>query len=352
MTQVTFLGGGLPSVCRLPDLKGISIYPFILMGGCSPFGALSMPALQTTTELMKLLGDPTRIRLMHLLAHDEMTVAELTGVTQLGQSRVSTHLGRLRDAGLVRDRRVGTSCFYGLNAHGMTPQASALWKAAIESIRDEVLEQDRLRAEKVLHAREAGRSWADAVAGQMERHYSPGRTWEATTRGLVGLSRLGHVLDVASGDGALAALVAPRASRVTCLDVSPKVVEAGKRRLAHLAHADFVQGDMQALPFDDHAFDAVMLMNCLTYAEAPALVFSEAARVLRPDGVLTGVTLKTHGSGRAVEAYGHVNRGFAPDALSALLTAAGLRVQRCEVTSREQRKPYFEIITFHADKTP
>lgn len=310
-----------------------------------------MAALQTTTELMKLLGDPTRLRLMHLLAHDEMTVAELTGVTQLGQSRVSTHLGKLRDAGLVRDRKVGASCFYGLNAHGMTPQASALWKATVESTRDEVLEQDRRRADKVIKAREAGRSWADAVAGQMERHYSPGRTWEATTRGMVGLCRLGHVLDVASGDGALAALIAPRAERVTCLDVSPRVVEAGQKRLAHLGHVDFVQGDMQALPFDDGAFDAVMLMNCLTYAEEPAAVLSEAARVLRPGGALTGVTLKQHRSGRAVEAYGHVNRGFEPDVLFRLLTAAGFQVSRCEVTSREQRKPYFEIITFHADKT-
>lgn len=307
-----------------------------------------MAALQTTTDLMRLLGDPTRIRLMHLLAGDEMTVAELTGVTQLAQSRVSTHLGKLREAGLVRDRKVGASCFYTLNAHGMTPQASALWKATIESTRDDVLEQDRQRADKVIHAREAGMSWADAVAGQMERHYSPGRTWEATTRGLVGLCRQGHVLDVASGDGALSALIAPRANKVTCLDVSAKVVEAGRRRLAHLPHVDFMVGDMHAIPFDDDTFDAVMMMNCLTYAEKPAVALSEAARVLRGGGTLTGVTLKLHRAGRAVEAYGHVNRGFGPDELAELLTAADLQVERCEVTSREQRKPYFEVITFYA----
>ena len=95
-----------------------------------------------------------------------------------------------------------------------------------------------------------------------------------------------------------------------------------------------------------------MLMNCLTYAEQPDVALCEAARVLRPGGGLTGVTLKQHRSGRAVEAYGHVNRGFTPETLSGLLTAAGFLVERCEVTSREQRKPYFEIITFHAEKRP
>ncbi|MEM1029541.1 MAG: metalloregulator ArsR/SmtB family transcription factor [Myxococcota bacterium] len=307
-----------------------------------------MAALQTTTDLMRLLSDPTRIRLMHLLAHDEMTVAELTGVTQLGQSRVSTHLGKLREAGLVRDRRVGTSCFYGLDAHGWTSQASALWKATIESTRDDVLEQDRLRAEKVIEARAAGLSWADAVAGQMERHYSPGRTWEATTRGLVGLCRLGRVLDIASGDGSLAALIAPRAERVTCLDVSPKVVAAGRKRLAHLSNVELTVGDMQRLPFAENTFDAVMMMNCLTYAEDPTRALHEAARVLVAGGTLTGVTLRRHQSERAVAGYGHVNLGFAVDELGEMLTAAGFDVERCEVTSREQRKPYFQIITFYA----
>jgi ArsR family transcriptional regulator len=304
-----------------------------------------MPPLQETTELMRLLADPTRVRLMTLLAYEELTVAELTAVTQLGQSRVSTHLGKLRDAGLVRDRRVGSSAFYSVNAAGMPAEAQRLWDVMLETTRDAVLEQDRERA------RSAGLSWADAVAGHMERHYSPGRTWEATARGLLGLCRLGDVLDVASGDGALAELVAPRATSVTCLDASKRVLDAAQKRLAGLAGVRFELGDMHALPFDDASFDVVMLMNCLTYASDPAQVVAEAARVLRPGGGITGVTLKAHEHERVVAAFGHTNLGFSPSELSELLEQGGLSVERCAVTSREKRQPHFEILTFHAQKS-
>jgi len=308
-----------------------------------------MYALQDTMDLMRLLSDPTRVRLMALLAHDELTVAELTGVTQLGQSRVSTHLGRLREAGLVRDRRVGTSSYYSLNEGGMAPEAERLWLAMLESTNDAVLDQDRARAHQVLDARRLGMSWADSVAGHMERHYSPGRTWEATSRGLLGLCQLGDVLDVASGDGALAELIALRARSVTCLDKSENVIAAAQRRLAHLNHVSFVRGEMECLPFSAARFDAVLLMNCLTYAERSDDAIREAARVVKPGGLVVGVTLKEHEHRRAVESYSHVGMGFAPDKLSLQLEAAGLKVDRCEVTHREKRPPYFEVITFHGE---
>ena len=309
-----------------------------------------MSALQTTTELLRLLSEPTRVRLLALLGREELTVAELTGVTQLSQSRVSTHLGKLREAGFVRDRRVGTSSFYSLDQGSMPPAAKQLWELTLESTRDAVLDQDRVRADEVVEARNRGVSWADTVAGQMERHYSPGRTWEATARGLLGLCDLGDVLDIASGDGALAELVAPRARSVTCLDSSAKVIAAAKRRLGREKRVRFVEGDMHELPFDDATFDAVMFMNGLPYASDPAHALAEAARVLRSGGVLTGVTLEEHQHERVTRAYGHLNEGSTPEGLRRSLEGAGVRVDRCEITSREARPPHFRVITFHARK--
>lgn len=310
-----------------------------------------MSALQDTTELLRLLSEPTRVRLLALLATEELTVAELTGVTQLSQSRVSTHLGKLRDASLVRDRRVGSSSFYSLDEGGMPPEARQLWELMQATTQDAVLEQDRARAENVVEARKRGVSWADTVAGQMERHYSPGRTWEATARGLLGLCELGDVLDVASGDGTLAELVAPRARSVTCLDSSAKVIAAAKRRLGEQRRVRFVQGDMHELPFERASFDAVMFMNGLPHATDPSLALGEAARVLRSGGVLTGVTLEAHEHERVTRAYGHVNNGTSPAELATWLAEAGLSVERCEVTSREARPPHFRVITFHARKS-
>jgi SAM-dependent methyltransferase len=308
-----------------------------------------MSALEATTDLLRVLGEPSRLRLLALLGQEELSVAELTSITQLAQSRVSTHLARLRDAGLVRDRRDGVQSYWAL-VDKMPADAERLWQVMLESTPDPVFEQDRSRARRVVDARAGGERWADAVAGQMERHYSPGRTWEAAMRGLLGLCRLGDVLDVGSGDGVLAALVAPRAKSVTCLDQSDKVIDAARRRLVDLDNVRFVVGDMQALPFAEKSFDAVLLMNCLTYANDPARVLAEAARVLRPGGVVTGVTLREHTHAEAVAVYGHENLGFKPRALARLLERAGLDVGRCEPTSREARPPHFEILTFHADK--
>ena len=68
--------------------------------------------LSQTSLLLRLLADPTRMRLLALLEQEELTVAEIAAVLHLAQPRVSTHLAKLREAGLVRDRRAGVSVYY------------------------------------------------------------------------------------------------------------------------------------------------------------------------------------------------------------------------------------------------
>ncbi len=308
--------------------------------------------LGSTTDLLRLLGDPSRVRLLALLEQEELTVAELCTITQLAQSRVSTHLGKLREAGIVRDRRDGASSFYSVNAAGMPADAGRVWGLLRETTDDPLIEQDKARVREVVRARAGGASWADTVAGRMERHYSPGRTWEATLRALLGLMRLGDVLDVASGDGSLAELLAPHARSITCLDASDTVIAAARSRLTALGHVRFEVGDMHRLPFADGAFDQVLVMNCLTLTRTPKQVVAEAARVLRRGGDLVGVTLRTHRHEAAAAAFDHVRLGFEPRALRAMVEGAGLTALACDVTSREKRPPHFEVITLHARKEP
>ena len=160
--------------------------------------------LSSAVNTLQLFAEPTRVRLMALLAEEELTVAELVSITELGQSSVSTHLGKLRDAGLLRDRRLGASTLYALNDGNMPQSAKEVWSLVRGEIKDTVLDSDKGRCADVLKARERTHSWPDVVAGQMERHYSPGRTWEATARGLSELVQLGDVLDAGSGDGSIA----------------------------------------------------------------------------------------------------------------------------------------------------
>lgn len=307
-------------------------------------------SLDATTDLLSLLSDGTRLRLLSLLSVHELSVVELTQVTGLVQSRVSTHLRKLREAQVVTDRRVGASSLYRLNGAAMPRQAQRLWEMLRGDLSDAVLTHDRERAEAVVAAREQGGRWHERVAGEMERHYSPGRTWEAMAHAFVGFMDLQRVLDVGAGDGAIGALLAPHAERYVCLDQSPRLVDAAQRRLGHLPQVEFVQGDMQALPLDDASFDQVMLLNVLTYAESPQRALTEAARVLAPGGRLCVVTLDAHTHRDVTESYHHVHAGFSPAQLEVMIRDAGLSVRRCTVTSRERRPPHFQVVTAFACK--
>lgn len=290
------------------------------------------------------------MRLLILLEQQEFSVAELAAITQLAQPRVSTHLAKLREANLVSDRRDGVSVYYRTPARTGDDSVQALWLAIKEQARDPILQQDQDRIPQVLAARAREHSWADSVAGDMERHYSPGRTWEATTRGLVQLLNLGEVLDIASGDGVLAELLAPRVKRLVCLDLSEKIVEAGQKRLASRSNVEFRQGDMHALPLPEASFDTVLLLHALTYAKKPQQVFHEVARVLRPGGRLLAITLLQHAHEKTVQLFDHVNLGFTCKRLTRMCKTAGLRVCECAVSAVEKRAPNFSVLTLLAEK--
>ncbi len=308
-----------------------------------------MAHLGDTLGLLHLFGDPTRVRLVALLARHELTVAELTSILELPQSRVSTHLGKLRDAGVLHDRRNGASTVYALNDARMPAPARRVWAVIEGELDDALLEADAVRADALVRARERG-GWPDTVAGQMERHYSPGRTWEATARAFLGLLQLGDVLDAGSGDGTIAQLLAGRARTITCLDRSEKMLTAARARLAGVDNVRLVRGDLHALPFAGARFDQVLLFNVLTNTTTPPRVVADAARVLRPGGTLALVTLDAHRHGDLTAAYGHVHPGFPPATLRRMLGRAGLAVERCEVTSRERRAPNLNVITAFASK--
>ncbi len=306
--------------------------------------------LEGWSSRLKVFADATRVRLLALLESEELTVAELSAITRLAQPRVSTHLAKLKDAGLVRDRRAGVSAYYRFDDAALDPAQRALWNTLREGSDDPLLRQDGERVSAVLAMRAADQNWADTVAGDMERHYSPGRTWEAMARSALPLLEPGDVLDIASGDGVLAELLAPHAHRYACLDSSTKVVLAASERLRKLKNVEVHEGDMHALPFAAAQFDLVALMHALTYSERPAQAVAEAARVLRPGGRLLLTSLAHHEHRSVVDAYGHVNLGFSEKDLREFTANAGFEIISCETVTRERRPPHFAVIALIARK--
>jgi SAM-dependent methyltransferase len=306
-----------------------------------------METVADAVGALQLFGDPTRLRLAALLARHELTVTEITAVTGLGQSRVSTHLAKLKEAGVLRDRREGLSTRYGLAAGDVPGAVGALWGVLRERLGDEAIADDLRRCAEVLRG---GREWPDAVAGRMERHYSPGRTWEALARAFLGLADLGDVLDMGSGDGTVAELVAPRARSVLCVDRSARIAEAAHARLRGRPNVRVAVGDVEHVPAADATFDQVLLFNVLPCCTRPSRAVSEAGRVLRPGGRVVAVTVAPHRSIEHAASYGHRHAGVAPERLRRWLVRGGLRVEACDVTSRERRDPPYDVVTAFASK--
>jgi ArsR family transcriptional regulator len=297
-------------------------------------------------ETLNLLGDESRIRLCALLRERELCVTDLVRITGMSQSRVSTHLGRLREAGFVRDRRQGQQSFYGLSIDALPPTARAVLEEASGS-RDPTLESDQRRlSELEAERRGAGSDFGDDI----ERYYSPGRTWQSLAVGLAALLNLGDVLDVGSGDGAAASSLAPYCRTLTCIDSSTKMIEAARERLHRFEQVTARVADVHDLPFGDGSFDAVLMFHTLTYAERPARALAECARVLRPGGRLVVLCLDEHRQHEVTAPYGERHPGFSPASVRELLARAGLSVRISEVSCRESRKPHLQVVLAVAHK--
>jgi SAM-dependent methyltransferase len=300
-------------------------------------------------DTLNLLGDESRIRLCALLRERELCVTDLVRVTGIPQPRVSTHLGRLRDAGFVRDRRKGAQSLYELATDRLPETARVFLDEAVSS-GDPTLDGDQQRLLEMDAERRSG--LPEALVDQFERDYSPGRTWHSLAVGIAALLDLGDVLDAGSGNGAAASELAPYCRSLTCIDSNDRMIEAAKERLAKLSHVRAQVADVHDLPFADASFDAVMLFHTLTYAAQPAKALSECARVLRPGGRLVLLCLDQHKQLEVTARYGERHPGFSPRALRRLLTRAGLEVASCGVACREAKKPHLQVVLAVAAKPP
>jgi ArsR family transcriptional regulator len=298
-------------------------------------------------ETLALLGDESRLRLCALLADRELCVTDLVRVTGIAQSRVSTHLGRMREAGLLHGRKNGAQTFYGLDKDGLSGPVRGVLDEAIRGA-DPTLLGDKKRLAELEAERREG--LPESAVSELERDYSPGRTWQSLALGTAAFLRLGDVLDVGSGDGAAASVLAPHCRSLTCIDLDARSIELAQERLSGHAHFRAEVADVHALPFDDASFDDVLVFHTLTYAERPSKALAECARVLRPGGRLVVLCLDRHEQQSVTARYGERHAGFSPRKVRGLLASAGLEVISSEVACREVKKPHLQVVLALAEK--
>jgi ArsR family transcriptional regulator len=298
-------------------------------------------------DSLKVLADSTRLRLLALLSREELSVAELQEILGMGQSRISTQLAQLRQAGFVSDRRDGKKSFYSLRPT-LTPARLTLLRAACESVAElpESVE-DRGNLDRILQKRRRhSEQYFNLIAGKLGKGYCPGRTWEAIGHLALRLVPAITVADLGAGEGLISQLIARRAERVWCIDSSPKMVEVGTElaRKNGLANLAYKLGDIEQVPLPDRSVDLAILSQALHHASHPQAAVDEAHRILKPGGQLLVLDLKEHNFEQARELYGDLWLGFKESTLHGFLKKAGFHGVEVAVVSREEHEPRFETL--------
>jgi ArsR family transcriptional regulator len=291
-------------------------------------------------EALRALADPTRLRIMRLLASMELAVGELAQVLGQSQPRVSRHIKILCDAGLAERRREGGWVFLraAVSETGAPDALSTAIARVLVSAEAADLAfgaqcaEDRQHLGVIRAAREASAAeYFARHAAEWDKlrtlHIADGPVEAALEEMLAG--QLGRLLDVGTGTGRIAELFAARASHLTGLDKSPEMLRLARTRLQDLpaGHVTLVQGDFAQLPFPDagpeDGFDTVLFHQVLHYALAPQAVLAEAARVTAPGGRVVIVDFAPHDREELRTAHAHARLGFSDTQMAGLLTGAG-----------------------------
>lgn len=285
----------------------------------------------TLLAQMPVLGDPMRSRLLLVLERNELTVGELCSVVQAPQSTVSRHLKALADGGWLTSRADGTNRRYAIATEKLDAPLRSLWLLVRkETAGTLAAQQDERRLTQVLATRRsrseeffrAGASQWDHLRDELfgRRFFVPA---------LLGLLDEGtRVADLGCGTGQVAEAMAPFVGHVIGIDASSSMLKAAKKRLAGHANVELRAGSLEALPIDDGALDAAMMILVLHHVADPTKALAEAARTLKPGGRLVVVDMLPHDRDEYRAQMGHLWLGFAEADVLRTLEDAGLKSSR------------------------
>ena len=309
--------------------------------------------MHDTLKLLRALADSTRLRIAALLDRAELSVQELQEITHLGQSRISTHLGLLQEAGLLESRREGKRTFYKPHSQPDAVVKDALQLAVRGAHQLPEFAQDRLNLKRILARRtEQEKLYFEHVAGRFDRSYGPGRSWQAFGQLLLRILPPLVVADLGSGEGLLSELLARRAKQIIAVDNSEKMVAFGaaKALKSGLKNLEFRLGDLEDPPIESASVDLAILSQALHHAADPARAIQSAHRILVPGGRIMVLDLLQHSFKQAQELYGDRWLGFSDGELHSWLEEAGFKEIEVGTVAREEQPPHFQTILAEGQK--
>lgn len=266
------------------------------------------------SEAFRALGDPTRLRIMRLLAETKLNVTEVMQVVGVAQSSVSHHLAKLKGLELIREERQAGFTYYSLAVEADDPLFPLIRLA--QDADDE--HGDGARLTELLERREDRHTLN-------EKLLEPGQSWMLWANALSSLLPPLDVVDFGCGTGLLSVELARWAQKVTAVDRSAVALDAARARAKRegMTNIAFVEADLHALPKNLNGKDLVVISQSLHHVDQPARVLESAARVLKPNGRVVVLELMPHDEQWVTSRLGHHHLGFEPPQLVAAMTAAG-----------------------------
>ena len=295
--------------------------------------SLSPLTLEECVEVLKAAGEPTRLRLIALLSHGDLTVSEMTEVLSQSQPRISRHLKLLGEAGLVERYQEGAWAYFRLTRDGVRAK---LMQQALNatSSSDAHLARDAERLATVKQARASraeayfsanAESWNDL----RNLHVSDEKV-EAEILKLIGRTPFDGLLDLGTGTGRMLELLSDRYRRAIGIDSSRSMLAIARAQLdeAGITHASVRQGDIFNLPLERESFDVVTIHQVLHFLHDPLPAITEAARMLRPGGRIVVIDFASHDHEELRLEHAHARLGFSQRQVADWLEQSGLNVEK------------------------
>ena len=288
-------------------------------------------AAAAAVNALKAMAEPTRLRLLVLLAAGELNVKDLTRILRQSQPRISRHLKLLAEAGLIERSPEGSWAYFRLSEDRA---GGLLVRRLLEGLDrdDPMLVRDRRRAESLRAEREAAaQAYFQAHAGEWDSiralHVAEADV-EAAIAEVLAAGPFELFVDLGTGTGRMLELFAARYRRGLGVDLSPAMLAYARTKLerAAVTHAQVRHGDIYDLPLADHAADAVVMHQILHFLSDPQRAIREAARVLAQDGRLLIVDFAPHTLEYLRETYAHERLGFPDPVVRQWLEDCGLRL--------------------------
>ncbi|MFO0692173.1 MAG: metalloregulator ArsR/SmtB family transcription factor [Polyangiales bacterium] len=280
-------------------------------------------------ELYRLLGEPSRLRLLALAAEEELAIGELAELLGESQPNVSRHVKPLRQAGLLAMRKEGTRVIVRL---AETVAGDPVVRDAVAAGRGLCAEDGSLaRVHEVVRARDdAARAFfeqpreADVTAMPLELP-----AYLTALAPLIARRRL--AVDVGTGEGPLLEVLAPVFERVIAVDRAKTQLSRARERLAQrgyanveLAFAELSDASFQRRVRELGGADAVFVSRVLHHVPSPTKAIEALAKLLAPEGALVVIDYVAHHDEGLREQQADLWLGFEPAELARLATAAGL----------------------------